>query len=251
MKVFCVWLFLILCRSNYFALPSKRHAKHPRPPRGSPPEHELQRDDDLNRRAYYGNPNFFFWVYEIFDSGKMSHVDLEQGSGGDHRRSFAGSEVSADGSVCISDADYASCHSQFSSTNGGSSDEYRFAFVCDPEAGVVVSDNDSPRASSASDCSSIFVEVESGVPEIKVQLAKVVKDCRICHPGLESNSHESGVLIKLGCSCKDDLAAAHKNCAEVWFKIRGNKTCEICQSVARNVAGASEVELTEQTTEAK
>ncbi|KAF3448836.1 hypothetical protein FNV43_RR09549 [Rhamnella rubrinervis] len=179
----------------------------------------------------------------------MSHVDLEQGGGGGHRRSFAGSEVSADGSVCFSDADDGSCYSQFFSTNGGSYDEYRFAFVCDPEAGVVVSDNDSPRASSASDCSSIFVEVESGVPEIKVHLAKVERDCRICHLGLESNSHESGVPIELGCSCKDDLAAAHKNCAEVWFKIRGNKTCEICQSVARNVVGASEVELTEQSTD--
>ncbi|KAF3449024.1 hypothetical protein FNV43_RR09748 [Rhamnella rubrinervis] len=101
----------------------------------------------------------------------MSHVDLEQGSGGDHRRSFAGSEVSADGSVCISDADYASCHSQFFSTNGGSYDEYRFAFVCDPEAGVV-SDNDSPRASSASDCSSIFVEVESGFRKSKCNWPK-------------------------------------------------------------------------------
>ncbi|KAF3449017.1 hypothetical protein FNV43_RR09741 [Rhamnella rubrinervis] len=145
----------------------------------------------------------------------MSHVDLEQGGGGGHRRSFAGSEVSADGSVCFSDADDGSCYSQFFSTNGGSYDEYRFAFVCDPEAGVVVSDNHSPRASSASDCSSIFVEVESGVPEIKVHLAKVERDCRICHLGLESNSHESGVPIELGCSCKDDLAAAHKNCAEV------------------------------------
>lgn len=154
----------------------------------------------------------------------MSFVDLEQGGGGGgHRRSVAGSEVSADGSVCFSDADDGSCYSQFFSTNGGSYDEYRFAFVSDPEAGVVVSDNNSRRASSASDCSSIFVEVESGVPEIKVHLAKVERDCRICQLGLESNSLESGVPIELGCSCKDDLAAAHKNCAEAWFKIRGNK----------------------------
>ncbi|KAH7514556.1 uncharacterized protein LOC125419166 [Ziziphus jujuba] len=177
----------------------------------------------------------------------MSGVDLEQGGG--HRRSGAGSEVSADGSLCFSDADDGSCYSQFFSTNGGSYDEYRFAFVCDPETGVVVSD--SRRASSVSDCS-ILVEAENGgvVPEVKVHLAKVERDCRICHLGLESNSHESGIPIELGCSCKDDLAAAHKNCAEAWFKIKGNKTCEICHSTARNVVGANEIEMTEQSAEA-
>jgi hypothetical protein len=41
--------------------------------------------------------------------------------------------------------------------------------------------------------------------------------------GLESESHESGPPIELGCSCKEDLAAAHKNCAEAWFKIKGNR----------------------------
>ncbi|KAL5550173.1 hypothetical protein UlMin_000349 [Ulmus minor] len=172
----------------------------------------------------------------------MSHVDLEQGN---HRRSVAGSEVSGDGSVCFSDADDGSCYSQFFSTNGGSYDEYSFAFVCDSVAGVA---SDSRRSSSASDCS-VGIEIESGVPEIKVHLAKVERDCRICHLGLESNSHESGVAIELGCSCKDDLAAAHKNCAEAWFKIKGNKTCEICHSLARNVAGASEIELAEQSNE--
>ncbi|PON32806.1 Zinc finger, RING-CH-type [Parasponia andersonii] len=170
----------------------------------------------------------------------MSHVDLEQGN---YRPSVAGSDVSADGSLCFSDADEGSCYSQFFSTTGGSYDEYSFGFVCDTEDGVV---SDSRRASSVSDCS-VRVESDSGVPEIKVHLAKVERDCRICHLGLESNSHESGAPIELGCSCKDDLAAAHKNCAEAWFKIKGNKTCEICQSIARNVAGASEIELAEQT----
>lgn len=180
-----------------------------------------------------------------------SHVDLEQGQGHqtNHRRSIGGSDVSADGSLCFSDADEGSCYSQFFSTTGGSYDEYSFQFVCDPEAGII---HDSRRASSAaSDCSVrvLEVETENGVSEIKVHLAKVERDCRICHLGLESNSHESGVPIELGCSCKDDLGSAHKNCAEVWFKIKGNKTCEICQSIARNVAGASEIELAEQTNE--
>ncbi|KAJ0089416.1 hypothetical protein Patl1_31745 [Pistacia atlantica] len=85
-------------------------------------------------------------------------------------------------------------------------------------------------------------------------------------------NHESGIAIQLGCSCKDDLAVAHKQCAEAWFKIRGNKnlyvtlpgslsfcesrdlppdwmTCEICNSIARNVAGATEMEAIEQSNE--
>ncbi|KAK7294605.1 hypothetical protein RJT34_17494 [Clitoria ternatea] len=171
---------------------------------------------------------------------QMSHVDLERGN---HRRSVVGSDVSGDGSVCFSDADDGSCYSRFYSTNGGSYDDYSFACVSDPEVGGAVAAAASGRASSVSDCSVELVETAAangGVPEIKVHLAKVERDCRICHMGLESESHESGVPIELGCSCKDDLAAAHKHCAEAWFKIKGNRTCEICHSVARNVYGPND-----------
>ncbi|XVF55158.1 hypothetical protein PTKIN_Ptkin06aG0014100 [Pterospermum kingtungense] len=174
---------------------------------------------------------------------QMSHIDLEQGT-----RRRGGSDVSADEvSVCFSDADEGSCYSQFYSTTGGSYDEYSFAGESDAEIGDVA--DDSRRGSSVSDCS-VEVEIQRGlVPEIKVHLDKAEKDCRICHLGLESNSHESGVRIELGCSCKGDLAAAHKQCAEAWFKIRGNKTCEICNSIARNVVGVNEIESTEQSNE--
>ncbi|KAL4297782.1 hypothetical protein GQ457_12G008950 [Hibiscus cannabinus] len=172
---------------------------------------------------------------------EMSHIDLEQGT---HRRN--GSDVSADeASVCFSDADEGSCYSQFYSTTGGSYDDCSFACGSDGEIGDVLG---SGRVSSVSDCS-VEVQIQSGANEIKVHSAKVEKDCRICHLGLESNSHESGVAIELGCSCKDDLAAAHKHCAEAWFKIRGNKTCEICHSIARNVVGVNEIESMEQPNE--
>ncbi|KAL4386351.1 hypothetical protein GQ457_09G030190 [Hibiscus cannabinus] len=46
-------------------------------------------------------------------------------------------------------------------------------------------------------------------------------------------------LLSWAVLCKDDLAAAHKHCAEAWFKIKGNRTCEICGSTARNVAAAA------------
>ncbi|KAJ9160243.1 hypothetical protein P3X46_025664 [Hevea brasiliensis] len=90
------------------------------------------------------------------------------------------------------------------------------------------------------------VDLDCGVPDIKVHLAKVERDCRICHLSLDASNQDSGLPIELGCSCKDDLAAAHNQCAEAWFKIKGNKTCEICGSIARNVASPNEVELVEQ-----
>ncbi|CAH8361728.1 unnamed protein product [Eruca vesicaria subsp. sativa] len=61
--------------------------------------------------------------------------------------------------------------------------------------------------------------------------------CRICK--LEVGSNGQG-LIELGCSCKGDLAFAHRQCAETWFELKGNEVCEICHSDARNVASANE-----------
>ncbi|BAB09643.1 unnamed protein product [Arabidopsis thaliana] len=60
------------------------------------------------------------------------------------------------------------------------------------------------------------------------------RDCRICHLPLETNN---GLPLQLGCSCKGDLGVAHSKCAETWFKIKGNMTCEICGAMALNVAG--------------
>ncbi|KAM7265901.1 hypothetical protein ACFE04_003584 [Oxalis oulophora] len=184
----------------------------------------------------------------------MSHIDLEHG----HHRST----VSDDISICFSDTDdVGSCYSQFYSTTGGSyDDDHNNSFG----GAAAVCVNDSRRISCVSDCSVEIINESDA--KVKVHLSKlereekeedddddvvvvVERDCRICHLGLESNSHESGIPIELGCSCKDDLAAAHKHCAEVWFKIKGNKTCEICHSVARNVVGANEVESADQLTE--
>ncbi|XVE99688.1 hypothetical protein REPUB_Repub03eG0221900 [Reevesia pubescens] len=104
------------------------------------------------------------------------------------------------------------------------------------------------RGSSVSETSSLEVDLESALTETKV--AKVERDCRICHLSLDPSNQESGVPIELGCYCKDDLAAAHKQCAEAWFKIKGNRTCEICGSIARNVAAADETDMMEQWNEA-
>ncbi|KAI3470828.1 hypothetical protein Pfo_027491 [Paulownia fortunei] len=106
-------------------------------------------------------------------------------------------------------------------------------------------DQDERRESNVSECSVEIVDLESGAHETKLHLAGTVRDCRICHLSMDATNQDSGIPIELGCSCKDDLAAAHKQCAEAWFKIKGNKTCEICGSIAQNVTGVNEAELME------
>ncbi|KAK4800425.1 hypothetical protein SAY86_020912 [Trapa natans] len=174
-------------------------------------------------------------------------MDLEQGR---LRSSAAGvvvvsSDDEEDRSRCFSDAEEGgSCYSQFYSTAGGSYDEHSFSRVMDVE---IMGRSSSGRASSVGSNCSVDVEMH----EVKIQLSELEreKDCRICHLELESNSMESGPPIELGCSCKEDLGAAHRNCAETWFKIKGDKICEICHSIASNVVGINEVETTGQPNE--
>ncbi|CAA0837761.1 RING/FYVE/PHD zinc finger superfamily protein [Striga hermonthica] len=107
-------------------------------------------------------------------------------------------------------------------------------------------DRDEKRESSVSECS---VDLETGALQTKQRLANI-RDCRICYLSLETTNQDCGGPIELGCSCKDDLGAAHKQCAEDWFKIKGNKICEICGSIAQNVGGVNVAESREQWDEA-
>lgn len=165
---------------------------------------------------------------------------------------------SVDGSAdspTYSDAEDQSWHSQYTSNGGTYDDEYDYSNASDPDiAGM--SDLARRSLSDSSD-----VDLEKGPdPEVKApegnapsdqgrQLDRIEsrseKECRICHLTLETNQ-EAGASIVLGCSCKDDLAAAHKQCAEAWFKIRGNRICEICGSTARNVIGIEDTDFMEQ-----
>ncbi|CDO96838.1 unnamed protein product [Coffea canephora] len=64
--------------------------------------------------------------------------------------------------------------------------------------------------------------------------------CRICHLSKPEDEKNSMDLIELGCGCRGELGFAHSHCAEAWFKLRGNRLCEICGETAKNVTGVSD-----------
>ncbi|KAI5055068.1 hypothetical protein GOP47_0030484 [Adiantum capillus-veneris] len=55
--------------------------------------------------------------------------------------------------------------------------------------------------------------------------------CRICMLELE----EGNEMFRMECSCKGELALAHKDCAMKWFSVKGNNLCDICNSIVRNL----------------
>ncbi|XP_021769106.1 uncharacterized protein LOC110733375 [Chenopodium quinoa] len=179
-------------------------------------------------------------------------IDIDQGIS--RRSSTAAGEDSDEESVRCSDEDSSSSSSSESCTRvivvgvgevvGGEKRRPSLSSSCLSECSVVDLEKDGGAATATATETAVETKVA-------VHLSKVERDCRICHMSLDVSKPESGFPIELGCSCKEDLAAAHKHCAEAWFKIRGNKTCEICGSTARNVVGVNEVELMEQWNEAQ
>lgn len=166
--------------------------------------------------------------------------------GGGGRRLAEESSDEEEGTQRFSDADDRSWHSH--SRQGSALEDCISTSAsngCDAGGGDVA---ERARKSCVSECSlDDVVDLEAGLAEItKASPDKAEWNCRICHLGLDGAAAESGAGIVLGCSCKHDLSRAHKQCAETWFKIRGNKICEICGSTACNVAGFGDADFIEQ-----
>ncbi|KDP21118.1 hypothetical protein JCGZ_21589 [Jatropha curcas] len=75
--------------------------------------------------------------------------------------------------------------------------------------------------------------------------------CRICHLNSEgllvTDAPDSRTdLIQLGCGCKDELGIVHAYCAEAWFKLKGNRICEICGEAAKNITGVGDNRFVEE-----
>ncbi|KAI5063831.1 hypothetical protein GOP47_0020501 [Adiantum capillus-veneris] len=106
------------------------------------------------------------------------------------------------------------------------------------------------KPAESSELEESSVRQASGGHELKDDDEEDNGRCRVCHlvfdGGLAVNE-----TIQLGCHCKEDLASAHRNCAEVWFKIKGNRICEICGATAQNIVGAEDTGFMEQWNDAE
>ncbi|XP_047056770.1 uncharacterized protein LOC124663060 [Lolium rigidum] len=84
-------------------------------------------------------------------------------------------------------------------------------------------------------------KAESMVIDVDAVAAVHGVACRICHLSPEGGDGPATLpgaeVIRLGCGCKEELGDAHRQCAEAWFRIKGDRRCEICGSVAKNITG--------------
>ncbi|XP_045821079.1 uncharacterized protein LOC123914118 isoform X1 [Trifolium pratense] len=117
------------------------------------------------------------------------------------------------------------------------------------ESGLHVLSIKTPKGVSETDKNSCVIDMNCGSCGDFNENSDGEMICRICHlasgqpleamavgtPNSVNDNDKTG-LIMLGCACKDELGIAHRHCAEAWFKIKGNRLCEICGETAKNIS---------------
>jgi hypothetical protein len=100
------------------------------------------------------------------------------------------------------------------------------------ESGLSLVSMKAPKGVCETDKDSCVIDMKCSSHKGFYEVSQGEKICRICHltfgqssdaTSVENGSATSGDFIQLGCSCKDELGIAHIHCAEVWFKLKGNR----------------------------
>jgi hypothetical protein len=52
---------------------------------------------------------------------------------------------------------------------------------------------------------------------------------------MDDLTEEYGETLKMECSCRGEMALAHRECALKWFSIKGNRTCDVCGREVSNL----------------
>lgn len=140
-------------------------------------------------------------------------------------------------SVIINIGSQGSCESR----GIGKSDEHEV----DYSSGTEGLRFDDPKGEEKGRCGSCVVDVGDENGE-KMGDFGSQRQCRICHLSALESGKTLMDLITLGCGCKGELAFAHSHCAEAWFKLKGNRICEICGESANNITGAADARFMEE-----
>ncbi|KAL6614569.1 hypothetical protein ACP70R_036839 [Stipagrostis hirtigluma subsp. patula] len=97
-----------------------------------------------------------------------------------------------------------------------------------------------PTAAGATDAVVIDVEGRGGAVIVEIEAAAAPgARCRVCQLGAEGDGAAAAgesEVIRIGCGCKDELGAAHRQCAEAWFRIKGDRVYQILDSEGKLLA---------------